>query len=133
MKTNRSMKDLRIQTHRFQEEREVPVKLHIPTSPNINIDSISTVLKNLHQQESHKTLKQSKFTQSHSRLEVPTAVRIQAVSPKYLYTEIKTERNREKTKGHENVEISAFDLGKQSKVQDSSRRILRPSNRNTYV
>lgn len=45
MKSNRSMKDLRIQTHRFYEETP---RHHVPTSPSINIDSISKVLKNLH-------------------------------------------------------------------------------------
>lgn len=85
MKTNRSLKDMRIQTHRFQEEREVIIKTNIPTSPSISIDSISSFLT-LHHQDSHKTLKHHKFTQSHSKLEVPSAIKVLEVSPKYLYT-----------------------------------------------
>lgn len=86
MKTNRSLKELKIHTHRFQEEREVYIKHHIPTSPNFNIDSISKVLNTLHSPHSQQNLKNHKHTQSQSRLEVPTAIKVQAVSPKYLYT-----------------------------------------------
>ncbi len=126
------MKELRLGTHRFHDEKEL-ISKHVPTSPNVSIDSITTVLNNLHPIDSLKYLKTHKYTQSQSRLEVPVALKMQATSPKFNYTELKTERKHSKYKGQENVEVSAFDLGKQSKIQESALKILAPSNKNFSV
>ena len=77
MKTNRSLKDLKIQAHhRFHDDtpsQNLNIKVNHPPSPSqqITLDSISKTLNQLH--PSSELLKPTyikghKYTKSHSRL-----------------------------------------------------------------
>lgn len=105
MKNNRSLKDLKIQTHRFMEESYHYIKPPVlPSSPNVhvNIDSLSNALKQLQNTTpKHQLQKTHKYTQSQTQLQIPGAIRFQGTSPKYPRTEIKTDRVMEK--GTENL------------------------------
>ena len=83
MKLNRSLKELKVQHHRFNDENPVLQKYNINiVSPvhgggdcQINLESLAKELNNYQGDENHKNklkeTKMHKYTQSQTRLDIP--------------------------------------------------------------
>jgi hypothetical protein len=99
MKTNRSLKELRLQT-RFQDEAPCSIKVHAPPSPSqtLTLDSITKALNKHYPPDLLKPtyIKNHKYTKSHSRLDIHSSIKFQPNSPKFQYTELKSDRKPSK-------------------------------------